>query len=160
MQVIINQGFYRGAEVHNQTFELISDVKPSKKGFQITVRPNAEVGVGRDKIRVTLQNPSDVMYPEGYKAASVVPAEAPFLPALAPIKEETDEEVMARIADRFEILEEMTSAAIDGKVRGMIVVGPPGVGKSYGVIRQLEKAHLFDQVANKSPKYDIVKEAM
>jgi hypothetical protein len=74
--------------------------------------------------------------------------------------QETDEQVMARIADRFEILEEMTAAAIQADIRGMIVVGPPGVGKSYGVIRQLEKAHLFQQVANRPPKYDIVKGAM
>ena len=54
----------------------------------------------------------------------------------------------------------MTKASIEGIVRGMIVVGPPGVGKSFGVIRQLEKANLFDQVAGKSPRYEIIKGAM
>jgi len=160
MQVTINQGTYRGAEVHNQTFELVTDVKECKKGFQITVRPNAEIGKGRDKIRVILQNPKDVVYPEGYASAEKAPVAEAVAKAVKPVKVETDKEVIARIADRFEILEEMTAAAIEAKIRGMIVVGPPGVGKSYGVIRQLERAHLFDQVANRPPKYEIVKGAM
>ena len=43
------------------------------------------------------------------------------------------------IAERFKILDDMTKAAIEGKVRAMIVSGPPGVGKSYGVEQQVEK---------------------
>ena len=43
------------------------------------------------------------------------------------------------IAERFKILDDMTKAAIEGKVRAMIVSGPPGVGKSYGVAQEVEK---------------------
>jgi GTP1/Obg family GTP-binding protein len=46
---------------------------------------------------------------------------------------ETEEQAMDRIRERFEILTEMTKAAIGGDIRAMIVSGPPGVGKSYGV---------------------------
>jgi hypothetical protein len=151
--VIVNNGSYRGKEVHNQKFEMVAPVKNGAKGYFITVRPNAEIGGDKDKIRVKV-SPADVVFPDGEMGS---PVEVAVKKA---IKTETDEEVMARIADRFEILEEMTAASIEGKVRGMIVVGPPGAGKSYGVIKQLEKAHLFDQVANRSPKYDIVKGAM
>lgn len=160
MQVTIVEGTYRNTEVHNQTFEVVNELKQGAKGWFITVRPNGEIGDDRDKIRVSVPGPDCVIRPEGYVAPTL--AQAPLVEAVkeAVVSTETDEEIMARIADRFEILEEMTAAAIDGKIRGMIVVGPPGVGKSYGVIRQLEKAHLFDQVANKAPKYDIVKGAM
>lgn len=159
MQVTILEGLYRGTEVHNQIFEVVSELKHGAKGWFITVRPNGAIGDDRDKIRVTVPNPKCVLMPEGYTAP--VPTPAPALNPIAEvIREESDEEVMERIADRFAILEEMTAAAIEAKIRGMIVVGPPGVGKSYGVIQQLEKAHLFDQVANRSPKYDIIKGAM
>jgi predicted AAA+ superfamily ATPase len=67
---------------------------------------------------------------------------------------------MARIAERFDILDEMTRATLEGAVRGMIVVGPPGVGKSYGVIQQLEKAELFNKVRRVAPKYEVIKGAM
>jgi hypothetical protein len=74
-----------------------------------------------------------------------------------PVSTETDEEVMARIADRFEILHEMTKAATAGIIRAMIVSGPPGVGKSYGVEQEIEKSCLFDVVAGRRLRAEVVK---
>ena len=75
---------------------------------------------------------------------------------------ETDEEIMARLANRFEILEDMTRAVKKGDVRSMIVTGPPGVGKSFGVEKVLSKHDVFADVANDSKlkKYEVVKGAM
>jgi hypothetical protein len=42
----------------------------------------------------------------------------------------------------------------------MIVSGPPGVGKSFGVETQLEKATLFDKLAGNKVRYEVVKGAM
>jgi hypothetical protein len=72
---------------------------------------------------------------------------------------ETDQQIMERIAERFDILEDMALAVKEGDVRSMIVVGPPGVGKSYGVQSKLEQVSLFDQVAGEQ-KYQVVKGAM
>jgi hypothetical protein len=74
-------------------------------------------------------------------------------------QQETDVQVMERIAERFDILEEMAQAVKEGDVRAMIVVGPPGVGKSFGVQRKLEEVNLLDEIAGKS-KYQVVKGAM
>ena len=78
------------------------------------------------------------------------------------VLKETDEEIMARLADRFEILDDMTRAVKAGKVRSMIVTGPPGVGKSFGVEKVLSKHDVFANVANdaKLKKYEVVKGAM
>jgi predicted AAA+ superfamily ATPase len=73
---------------------------------------------------------------------------------------ETDEQAMDRIASRFQILEEMTKAAINGDVRAMIVSGPPGVGKSFGVEMELEKASMFDKITGKKLRFQVVKGAM
>lgn len=75
---------------------------------------------------------------------------------------ETDEEIMTRLATRFEILEDMTRAVKKGDVRSMIVTGPPGVGKSFGVEKVLSKHDVFADVANDSKlkKYEVVKGAM
>jgi hypothetical protein len=69
---------------------------------------------------------------------------------------------MQRLADRFEILDDMTRAVKAGKVRSMIVTGPPGVGKSFGVEKVLSKHDVFANVANDSKlkKYEVVKGAM
>jgi hypothetical protein len=76
------------------------------------------------------------------------------------VARETDEEILARLAERFEILNEMTQAVKTGDVRAMIVSGPPGVGKSYGVEAVLQKADLFNKLAEKKPKFEVVKGAM
>ncbi len=78
----------------------------------------------------------------------------------AEVARETDDEIYARLAERFEILDEMTKAVKTGDVRAMIVSGPPGVGKSYGVEAVLSKDGLFDKLAERKPKYEIVKGAM
>jgi hypothetical protein len=54
-------------------------------------------------------------------------------------KYETDAEIEERIADRFEILEEMTNAALYGDARAVIVSGPAGLGKSFTVEETLRQ---------------------
>lgn len=76
------------------------------------------------------------------------------------VDRETDQEILTRLGERFEILTEMTKAVKQGDVRAMIVSGPPGVGKSFGVEEVLSKDDLFNTLGNRKPKYEIVKGAM
>ena len=76
------------------------------------------------------------------------------------VARETDAEILQRLGERFEILDEMTKAVKEGSIRAMIVSGPPGVGKSFGVEHQLQKADLFNTLAEKKPKFEVVKGAM
>lgn len=52
---------------------------------------------------------------------------------LPEVEVETDEQVEARIAERFDILEDLARAATEGDCRALIVSGPAGLGKSYTV---------------------------
>ena len=72
---------------------------------------------------------------------------------------ETDDMIMERMRERFQILDDMTQASIDGVVRGMVVTGPPGVGKSYGVESILEKNSLFDTLAGNKLRFETIKGA-
>jgi hypothetical protein len=76
------------------------------------------------------------------------------------VARETDQEILDRLGERFEILTEMTKAVKSGTVRAMIVSGPPGVGKSYGVEQVLQKDGLFDILGERKPKFEVVKGAM
>jgi hypothetical protein len=76
------------------------------------------------------------------------------------VNRETDEEILTRLGERFEILTEMTKAVKSGDVRAMIVSGPPGVGKSFGVEEVLSKDDLFNALGERKPRYEIVKGAM
>ena len=63
------------------------------------------------------------------------------------VSTETDAEIIERLRGRFEILDDMTRAVKAGKIRSMIVTGPPGVGKSFGVEKVLEKHDVFANVS-------------
>lgn len=76
------------------------------------------------------------------------------------VAKETDAEILERLGERFQILTDMTKAVKAGDVRAMIVSGPPGVGKSFGVEAVLSKEGLFDTLAERKPKYEVVKGAM
>jgi len=76
------------------------------------------------------------------------------------VARETDEEILARLKERFTILTDMTKAVKSGDVRAMIVSGPPGVGKSFGVEEVLSKDDLFNVLGERKPRYEIVKGAM
>ena len=76
------------------------------------------------------------------------------------VAKESDAEILERLGERFEILDEMTEAVRQGNIRAMIVSGPPGVGKSHGVETVLQKAGLFDVLAERKAKYEVCKGAM
>ena len=75
-------------------------------------------------------------------------------------REETDEETIERLRERFDMLEDMTKASKKGDVRAMIVSGPPGVGKSFGVEKVLGKHDLIATLGERAPRYEVVKGAM
>jgi DNA-binding NarL/FixJ family response regulator len=93
--------------------------------------------------------------PTGYRVLSLE-AETPAQ------SKETDAEIIERLRERFDILDDMTRAVKRGAVRAMIVSGAPGVGKSFGVEKVLGKHDLMANIANdeKLKKYEIVKGAM
>jgi hypothetical protein len=78
------------------------------------------------------------------------------------LSNESDETILDRLRARFEILDDMTRAVKKGDVRAMIVTGPPGVGKSFGVEKVLARHDVFADVAQdgKLKKYEVVKGAM
>ena len=73
------------------------------------------------------------------------------------VAKESDADILARLEERFMILTEMAKAVKAGDVRAMIVSGPPGVGKSFGIEKVLEKDDLFNTIAGRKPKYEVVK---
>jgi predicted AAA+ superfamily ATPase len=148
-RILIKQGEYRNNPVINSQFTLVKGFQTSKKGSFVTVKNDGVFPVNIDEVRIKVSDFTDVEYLDGD-----APVAQPVTVA------ETDQEAMNRIATRFEILDEMAEACIKGDIRAMIVSGPPGVGKSFGVEQQLEKASLFDKIANKRQKYEVVKGAM
>jgi hypothetical protein len=154
---IIN-GSYRGTQVIDQTFKLIKGFQIGKKGGFITVRNEGQFPEysGIDTVKVKVDTLQDFEFVDG---TGPVNDESTTLVSVTTTTE-TDEQAMERIRTRFAILDEMAAATTQGGIRAMIVSGPPGVGKSFGVEQQLEKAAMFDRISGKPLKYEIVKGAM
>ena len=153
-QVTFRKGTYRNQDVSGLRFNLVRDFQTDAKGGNVVVANGGTFPGFADNIRIRVDSIEDIVF-SGDRAVAKQDRVIEFKQP-----EETDEEVMDRIERRFSILDDMTKAAITGDIRAMIVVGPPGVGKSYGVEYQLEKAGMFDQISGKKIKYEVVKGAM
>lgn len=155
--VTIKRGTYRNAPVIDTVFPLVKDYQVGAKGGFVTVDARDVIGF-EDKpgassvIRIKVE-PNDF---------EIVGTETEFNvePAAKAVELESEEAVIARIAERFEILDEMTRGTINGDVRAMIVVGPPGVGKSFGVESELAKYNLLNTLTSRRTSYEVVKGAM
>ena len=149
-KVKIINGTYkiRGKDVDlaGMVFPLVEGFKWGTKGSFITVDAKEVNGFPDRNIKI------------------MVPDEDSFETVDSSVKttqrEETDEETIDRLRERFDMLEDMTKAAKKGDVRAMIVSGPPGDGKSFGVEKVLGKHDLIATLGEKAPRYEVVKGAM
>ena len=148
--VRIVAGNYRKNDVSGQVFELVEQFKTGAKGGFVTVKNGGKFPGFSETIRINVEGPMSYQFVTDADSVAPVVAEAMAVT-------ETDEEAIARIRERFEILDEMSKAATNGDIRAMIVSGPPGVGKSYGVEQVIEKACLFDQIAGKRLRAEVIK---
>ena len=151
-QVLIKNGVYRNKTVNDVVFNLVKGYQTGAKGGYVTVESDGYFGAEFDVVRVRVDGIGDIEYTGGESVTAT-----PVKPT-AKVKE-TDEEAIARIRERFEILDQMTKATTCGDIRAMIVSGPPGVGKSFGVEKIIDKATLFDQLAGRKLKAEVVKGA-
>lgn len=107
--------------------EFGSDTFSRKEFIAVCKKNNVPV----NERKVFLQDPT---YKQSHGVYCVEPEpEEPEVP-------ETDEEILKRITDRFDILEKLSESAAFGETRALIVSGPPGLGKTYTVTETIEPA--------------------
>lgn len=154
----VKQGTYAKKTVRGVVLPLVEQFKTGSKGGYVTVN-GAYFKVDRN-IRVMIDSPRDYEFvSESDYLAQSSDLQPTSLGVQAEVQTETDEQIMERIGNRFEILTDMTKAATCGEIRALIVTGPPGVGKSFGVEKVLEEQSLFEKIAGKRAKYEVVKGA-
>jgi len=164
--VSIVKGVYRGETICG-VFPLIKGYTEGARGGFITIKnpdhkdgtpPVQRIQVEKDAFKLLDATgndlPAHIIVP-GQEADPTAPAnntdyERVFMEA------ESDEEAMERIAETFAMLDKITDAAARGIVRGLVVSGPPGIGKSFGVEKQLEAVNMFRKMKGESPKYEVL----
>jgi hypothetical protein len=145
----IKEGTYkiRGKDVDlgGMVFPLVEEFKVGAAGGYVTVDGKAVAGFPDRSIKIKVSDAS--CYEDAGNAKTTV-------------REETDEETIDRLRERFDMLEDMTRATKKGDVKAMIVSGPPGVGKSFGVEKVLGKHDIISTLGDRPAKYEVVKGAM
>lgn len=165
MKVMINEGTYnmqgRPRSVAGMVFPLVKGYRtlPDGRGY-VTVNATEIPGFPDRNIRISVSsaNAYTVLDNDMLEEANV--DNLVYSEEKQGYVEETDDEIKERLRSRFKVLTEMTQAAKQGDVRAIIVSGPPGVGKSFGVEAQLAKQDLFNDIADRKSNYEIVKGAM
>ena len=153
MEVVINSGVYYGKSVAGVTGTFV-------KEFTSFGKPRGRytgyvtINAGGKDMRVKVEGRRDYSPVNTEDNMEVIE-----VTEQTPEKVETDEQIIVRLRERFGILDEMTQGTIDGVVRGMVVTGPPGVGKTFGVEQVLEQNSIFDKLADKPERFGIEKGA-
>ena len=165
IQVSITKGFYRG-EMVSGIFPLVKPYQEGGRGGFVTIKnPNPKAGtppvqrITVEKGDFTLldaggeQLGDHIVIDTGDKGGPIETStnyESVFMSA------ETEDEAMERIADTFLMLDKIVDACSKNVVRGLVVSGPPGIGKSFGVEKQLDAANMFRTLDGRDPLYEVI----
>ena len=150
----ILSGSYRNEAVKGEVFTLVKGFQTGKKGSYVTVKNDGQFPGRSAEIKILVDTINNIEFLNGEQVL------ANTVEFRKEVVKETDEQAMDRIASRFSVLDEMSKACISGDIRAMIVTGPAGIGKSHGVNLQMEKASMFDRLASKKVRFEVVKGAM
>ena len=148
MNMLFKDGTFklRGKEVSvaGQSLPVVEGYKVGVRGGYVTVNGAAVPGFPDRNIKVMVSGADSVV-----ESTDSVTAAEP----------ESDDETIARIRTRFNMLNDMTKAVKKGDVRAMIVSGPPGVGKSHGVEEVLDRYTTLEQLGARKT-HEVIKGAM
>lgn len=149
-EIRIIRGIYNNKPVQDVVTTMLKPVSTGTRGLFVTVPADAVGLEDRNSVRVLLDSEHDIE----------ILGETEAREARVARPDETPEEAMDRIRKRFAILDQMTDAVANGVVRGLIVSGPPGVGKSFGVERILDEYDAMSKLSNTPTRTEIVKGSM
>lgn len=157
--VLVKNGLHGTREHHNVEFRILQGIRVGTKGPFLLVDGTGVEGFPQRPIRILVRSDADyeVRGEDAHHFVAHVPqGERPLATVehQPTVPEESDDSIKARLAERFQILHDMTISAARGTVRGMVVSGAPGVGKSFDVERALERDSLLDRVSFNSEADD------
>jgi hypothetical protein len=173
--VTIHRGKSRGQAIKNQTFTILEGYKVGGKTGEGFVTVDGMKLYGRPKARIKVRSEKDFTINGEFNPVKKSPlarrnaAASSTVQAVSLLEDEsipdvesteTDEQIVARVNKRFNVLNKLTLGARRGDIRALFVTGAPGVGKTFGVEKTLGEAGMIEQFANEAKRYEIVSGAM
>lgn len=174
--VRIFHGERKGYVVNDEVFELITPWRRTKRAGNtiISVRADGRLGETQPKEARVKVAAGQYQYEDadgnvldnetieqgGGRAAGGSTVDAEEVRTQLAIKEyfenETDDEAIERIRNKFDIYDMMVQDAIGGDIKGLVVSGPPGVGKSYKVHKMAEEAKLATRLGAEDDSIELI----
>jgi len=146
--VRISSGWTRGgATITDRSFLLLDNLKRDKDGMYITVDSDggADLRAGRNRV-----------YMEGIHCFTPTTKDA-SAPNTVFMMDKTDEEIAHDQRETFEILGEMTKAVASNTVKGLVVSGPAGIGKSHTVETTLhDTLDMLGKLTGQGQMYEVI----
>ena len=137
--------------VAGHTFPIVKSPRNNERGYyEVKVNARGVDGFPQRDIRVRITDDNYTTDSKTMKTPTPVMA----------LQTETDDEIIARMREKFEMLEALTGAAKKGKIKSLIISGPPGVGKSHGVEKRLSKHNILSTLSEKEVPFTVIKGAM
>ena len=126
----------QGVEVVDSVFKLEEpNLKKDKDGLYLVVDGTSHPRLRNGRTRLYVESPGD------YHGVDPVTAEKIVYNTVEELHDtRTDKEIEKELRETFEILEEMTRAVASNIVKGLVVSGPAGVGKSHTVEDTLSRS--------------------
>ena len=121
-------------DVSGRVFMLLQQPNKDREGTYIVVDGSTYPDMRNGRARVYLTNGV-----ESYEPAEKTDLETASSGDDLAVVNKTDDEIRAEINETFEILRDMTTAIASGIVKGLVVSGPAGVGKSHTVEHTLKE---------------------
>lgn len=137
-------------DVSDTVFEMTKGYAVGAQGGYVTVDGRSADGFPEREIRIKCPGEDAVVLTNGESISDN------SIPIVAkPV--ETDEQIMQRIGERFEMLEQLTQVTKNGGMKALIVTGAAGVGKSHGVETVLARSDTVSLLSDTPPTYEFVK---
>jgi hypothetical protein len=168
VKVLVKRGDWNNQVILNKTFELNRGLSIGQKGPFITVDGSGVAGYPQRNFRIGISDPSDMVLED--KNADIFAPRArrqftgspdpriqkflgtgdildQLVPGSSRPQSETDDEIRERIIERFTILGNLTADIARGHIKGLVVSGASGVGKSHEVEAALNRDSLMDKLS-------------
>ena len=147
--VHISAGWTRGgATITDRKFRVLENMKRDKDGMYLTVESDggSDLRAGRNRI-----------YMEGIHCYSPTTQDAITQVHVPQVESKSDDEIAHDLGQTFEILGEMARAVAAGTVKGLVISGPAGIGKSHTVETMLENTlGVLGKLNGMGPMYEII----
>jgi len=118
-------------DVSGRVFELLQQPKKDKDGTYIVVDGSPYKDLRNGRTRVYVDSPADYEPVERGQLASANQQ--------TDDQTKSDDEIKEELEETFDILAEMTKSVAGGVVKGLVVSGPAGIGKSHTVETVLQE---------------------